>query len=69
MYTRQILAALLLAAHVSVDSGTLHVATLVGGMLSAALSVLLSEDSSPPTKVATDVISAITEYLNTQEKK
>ncbi len=54
------LAAMLAAAHVSVDPGVLHAVTLWGIVLSGALAVLISDAGNKPVPmVATDVLATL----------
>ncbi len=54
------LAAVLGAAHISVDAGVLHAVTLWGVVLSGALAVLIGEAGNRPGQtVATDVLAAL----------
>ncbi len=54
------IAAVLGAAHVSVDPGVLHAVTLWGVVLAGALAVLIGEAGNKPDQtVATDVLTAL----------
>lgn len=54
------LAAILTAAHVSVDPGLLHAVTLWGVVVSGVLAIVLREaGNKPPGQIATDVLAAV----------
>ena len=54
------LAAILAAAHVSVDPGLWHAITLYGVVVSGVLAVVIREGGTkPPAQVAADVIEAV----------